>query len=109
MNKATIEESRKVIEQSGRLKKLTLLATLFIPLSFSSSLLGINIDLLGQNAVRFWWLFVLCIPIVLFAYIFLSLELSGSEAVPGKVLERMSQSEADMTDGRSDKDLSCIV
>jgi hypothetical protein len=40
---------------------------------------------------------------------FLSLELSGSEAVPGKVLERMSQCEADMTDGRSDKDLSCIV
>ncbi|PYH83975.1 hypothetical protein BO82DRAFT_29810 [Aspergillus uvarum CBS 121591] len=69
MNKATIEESRKAIEQSERLKKLTLLATLFIPLSFSSSLLGMNIDLLGQNAVRFWWFFVLCVPITLFAYI----------------------------------------
>ncbi|RAK77164.1 uncharacterized protein BO72DRAFT_468737 [Aspergillus fijiensis CBS 313.89] len=69
MNKATIEESRKAIEQSERLKRLTLLATLFIPLSFSSSLLGMNIDLLGQNAVRFWWFFVLCVPITLFAYI----------------------------------------
>lgn len=69
MNKATIEESRKAIEQSGRLKKLTLLATLFIPLSFSSSLFGMNIDLLGQNTVRFWWFFVLCIPVTLFAYI----------------------------------------
>lgn len=70
MNKATIEESRKAIEQSGRVKKLTILATLFIPLNFSSSLFGMNIDLLQQNAVRFWWFFVLCAPITLFAYIF---------------------------------------
>ena len=70
MNKATIVESRKAIEQSGRLKKLTLLATLFIPLSFSSSLFGMNIDLLGQSTVSYWWFFVLCIPITLFAYIF---------------------------------------
>ncbi|KAL4744599.1 hypothetical protein BDW72DRAFT_208891 [Aspergillus terricola var. indicus] len=69
MNKATIEESRRAIEQSERLKRLTLLATLFIPLTFSSSLLGMNIDLLGQNTVKFWWFFVLCIPITMFAYI----------------------------------------
>ncbi|KAJ5715178.1 uncharacterized protein N7483_012359 [Penicillium malachiteum] len=68
MNKATIEESRKAIEQSGRLKRLTLLATLFIPVSFSSSLMGMNIDLLGQNTVKFWWFFVLCVPITLMAY-----------------------------------------
>ncbi|EEQ29247.1 conserved hypothetical protein [Microsporum canis CBS 113480] len=70
MNKAAIEESHKAIEQSERLKKLTLLATLFIPLSFTSSLLGMNIDLLGQKAVKFWWFFVLCIPITLLAYTF---------------------------------------
>ncbi|KAJ5948679.1 hypothetical protein N7454_001986 [Penicillium verhagenii] len=70
MNKATIEESRKAIEQSKRVKRLTLLATLFIPLNFSSSLLGMNIDLLGQNAVKSWWFFVLCIPITLLAYSF---------------------------------------
>ena len=68
MNKATIEESRKAIEQSARLKRLTLLATLFIPLSFTSSIMGMNIDLLGQNSVKFWWFFVLCLPITLFAY-----------------------------------------
>ncbi|KAJ9300379.1 hypothetical protein DTO217A2_7959 [Paecilomyces variotii] len=70
MNKATIEESRKAIEQSERLKKLTLLATLFIPLNFTSSLMGMNIDVLVQNAVNFWWFFVLCVPITLFAYAF---------------------------------------
>ncbi|KAJ6027967.1 hypothetical protein N7540_003543 [Penicillium herquei] len=63
INKATIKESHKAIE-------LTLLATLFIPLSFSSSLLGINIDILRQNVVNFWWFFVLCVPITLVAYSF---------------------------------------
>lgn len=31
-----------------------ILATLFITPGFSSSLLGMNIDLLEQNAVKFW-------------------------------------------------------
>jgi hypothetical protein len=69
MNNAAIEESRKAIEQSERLKKLTLLATFFIPLTFSTSLFGMNVDLLGQEGVRFWWFFVLCVPITLSAYI----------------------------------------
>jgi Mg2+ and Co2+ transporter CorA len=69
MNKASIDESRKAMEQSERLKKLTLLATLFIPLSFSTSLFGMNIDILGQGTVSFWWFFVLCVPITLCAYI----------------------------------------
>ncbi|KAJ3580212.1 hypothetical protein NPX13_g352 [Xylaria arbuscula] len=70
MNKATIEESRKAIEQSERLKKLTILATLFIPLNFSSSLFGMNIEILGQGHLAFWWFLVLCVPITLLAYIF---------------------------------------
>lgn len=70
MNKATIEESRKAIEQSERVKKLTILATLFIPLNFTSSLFGMNIEILGQGHLAFWWFFVLCVPITLFAYIF---------------------------------------
>ncbi|KAI1813642.1 hypothetical protein GGS20DRAFT_469684 [Poronia punctata] len=70
MNVTAIEESRKAIEQSGRVKKLTLLATLFIPLSFTSGLFGMNLNLLGQSSVKWWWFFVLCIPITLFAYVF---------------------------------------
>ena len=69
MNRATIEESRRAIEQSERLKRLTLLATFFIPLSFSASLFGMNIDVLGQSEVKIWWFFVLCVPITLCAYI----------------------------------------
>ena len=69
MNKATIEESRRAIEQSERLKKLTLLATFLIPLSFCTSLFGMNLDVLRQSTVELWWFFVLCVPITLCAYI----------------------------------------
>ena len=70
MNKATVEESRKAVEQSERLKKLTVLAALFIPLSFSASLFSMNVDLLKQNSVSFWWFIVICVPITLSACIF---------------------------------------
>lgn len=69
MNKATIEESRKAIEQSGRVRRLTMLATLFIPLSFCTSVFGMNINLLGQSTVQVWWFFLLCVPITVFAYV----------------------------------------
>ena len=69
MNKATIDESRKGIEQSERLKRLTVLATFFIPLSFCSSLFGMNLDILSQSTVRFWWFFVLCVPVTSLTYI----------------------------------------
>ena len=60
-NHASIEQLRKAIEQSERTKKLKLLATFFIPLGFTCSLLG-------QSKVGLWWFFVVCVPITLFAY-----------------------------------------
>ena len=109
MNKATIEESRKAIEQSGRVRKLTLLATLFIPLSFTASLLGMNIDLLGQNAVKFWWFFVLCIPITLFAYTFYLWDIQLLRRFWARIWKGCSGVRGDMTVGRNEKDPSHIV
>jgi len=91
MNKATIEESRRAIEQSGRLKKLTLLATFFIPLSFSTSLFGMNIDILGQSTVKFWWFFCLVYSNHSVCLHCLSLGLSGSQTVLDELLEGMSR------------------
>ncbi|CAG8189722.1 unnamed protein product, partial [Penicillium nalgiovense] len=94
---------------SARLKKLTLLATLFIPLTFSSSLLGMNIDLLGQNAVRFWWYFVLCVPITLFAYIIYLWDFQVLRRCWVRFWKRCRDVRRDLTVGRSDKDPSHIV
>ncbi|CAG7964269.1 unnamed protein product [Penicillium salamii] len=109
MNKATIEESRKAIEQSERLKRLTLLATLFIPLTFSSSLLGMNIDLLGQNAVRFWWFFVLCIPATMFTCMIYLWDWRVLKRCWVVFWKRCFGFRRDMTAERGEKDPSHIV
>jgi hypothetical protein len=109
MNKAAIEESRKAIEQSERLKKLTLLATFFIPLTFSSSLFGMNIDLLGQNGVRFWWFFVLCIPITMSAYVLYLWDLQILKRCWVRFRKGCRRGRRDKTAERNDKDPSHIV
>lgn len=109
MNKAAIEESRKAIEQSERLKKLTLLATFFIPLTFSASLFGMNIDLLGQNGVRFWWFFVLCIPITLSAYIVYLWDFQLLKRCWMRLRKGCRCFRRDKTAERSDKDPSHVV
>lgn len=70
MNKSMVLESRKAIEQAERVRKLTLLATVFIPLTFSTSVFGMNLKVLGQGEVDFWWFIVFSIPIVCLAYVF---------------------------------------
>jgi Mg2+ and Co2+ transporter CorA len=109
MNQVTIEESRKAIKQSERVKKLTILATLFIPLNFSSSLFGMNVDLLQQNAVRFWWFFVLCAPITLFAYIFYLWDYPSLQRFWVKLWKGLRHVWGDKRVGRSEKDPSQIV
>ncbi|KAI0441440.1 hypothetical protein F4803DRAFT_418273 [Xylaria telfairii] len=109
MNKATIEESRKAIEQSERVKKLTLLATLFIPLNFSSSLFGMNIDILGQGPVAFWWFFVLCVPITLFAYVFYLWDLQALAGYWERLWRKCRGFRQGMTTMKKDKDPTYIV
>ncbi|KAH8431047.1 uncharacterized protein LDX57_008708 [Aspergillus melleus] len=109
MNKATIEESRKAIEQSERLKKLTLLATLFIPLTFSSSLLGMNIDLLGQNAVKYWWFFVLCVPTTLAACMFYLWDTLVLKRYWAKFWKRCRALKMNLTHEKGEKDPSHLV
>jgi len=70
MNKSLVLESRRAIEQTERVKKLTLLATFFIPLTFSTSVFGMNLKVFGQGNVAFWWFIVFSVPITLLAYIF---------------------------------------
>ncbi|KAI4860204.1 hypothetical protein F4820DRAFT_119304 [Hypoxylon rubiginosum] len=49
MNRAMILESRRTMGQSKRLKKLTLLATYFIPLTFTALIFGMDFELFGQG------------------------------------------------------------
>ncbi|KAF2665941.1 hypothetical protein BT63DRAFT_434002 [Microthyrium microscopicum] len=109
MNKATIDESRKAIEQSERLKKLTMLATLFIPLGFSTSLFGMNVDILGQGTVRFWWFFVLCVPITLSAYTAYLWDFQALRRSCKSFWKECCGVRRGMIGGRGEKELSHIV
>ncbi len=68
MNKTMILEARKGMEQTSRMKKLTLLATYFIPLTFSASLFGMNFKVLGQGEQPVWWYFVFAVPLTVLTY-----------------------------------------
>ncbi|KAN0095891.1 hypothetical protein V8E51_016602 [Hyaloscypha variabilis] len=69
-NRAIIVESRKAIEQSERVKKLTMLASFFVPLSFSTSVFGMNFREFGQGRLSVWLFAVVSIPIILVSLCF---------------------------------------
>lgn len=55
-NNAMIVESRRAIQQTQRTAKLTLLAFLYIPASFTTSLFGMNLVHFGtEGGVSIWW------------------------------------------------------
>ncbi|KAK4443192.1 hypothetical protein QBC34DRAFT_213421 [Podospora aff. communis PSN243] len=70
MNRAMLLESKRAIEQSERMKKLTLLATYFIPLTFTASLFGMNFDVLGQSELPVWWYLVFAAPFTILTHVF---------------------------------------
>ena len=70
MNRSVVLESRKAIEQTDRVKKLTFLATFFIPLSFTASLFGMNFQVFGQGHLGIWIFPTVAVPITLLTYAF---------------------------------------
>jgi hypothetical protein len=57
MSRAGIVESNKAIEQAKEVTKLTRLAFVFIPLSFVSSFLGMNLGPFAESAAYGLWIF----------------------------------------------------
>lgn len=66
MNEIVIAESRGAMVQATRLGKLTFLAFVFVPLSFTTSFFGMNLKELGAgpNSLSIWSWFALTFPLV---------------------------------------------
>lgn len=77
MNNAMIKESREAIAQAGGVAKLTRLAFLFIPLSFTTSFWGMNFKQLGTGNQDIRWCFIMLFPIFIIAMIFMKYEVSN--------------------------------
>lgn len=55
---ASLRESQMAIKQNERVKQLTQLAFIFIPLSFVTSLFGMNVTALGTGSAMVWMVVV---------------------------------------------------
>ena len=64
MSSASISESRKAMALQERMGKLTLLAFLFVPLSFTTSFFGMNFKELNAQVISIWTWFVMAIPVI---------------------------------------------
>lgn len=71
-NGINIEESRRAVKQNKNLARLTFLATIFIPLNFTSSFLSISPDFASAHQ-SIWLFFVIGIPITIFSLIVVDL------------------------------------
>jgi len=66
---ADYQESVKGVANAERVEKLTLLATIFIPLSFTCSLFGMNFSVFGQGHVSIWVFFPTAAVVLILSYI----------------------------------------
>jgi Mg2+ and Co2+ transporter CorA len=55
MSSMSISESKKAISQAERVGKLTFLAFIFVPLSFTASFFGMNVKEFGESTSLWWW------------------------------------------------------
>ncbi|KAI9685648.1 MAG: hypothetical protein M1820_010757 [Bogoriella megaspora] len=67
MNNALLAESREAKLQALGLKKLTIVAFIFIPLSFTTSFFGMNFEVFGQGPLSIWIFFIVAAPMSLFS------------------------------------------
>lgn len=69
--RVVLAESRKAIELSEKVAKLTRLAFIFVPLSFTSSLFGMNLQPLVDERYSLWLWFAVSAPILIFSWVFM--------------------------------------
>jgi hypothetical protein len=62
---AQLEEARKAIQEAEQTRRLTLLAFFYLPLTFTTSIFGMNIRELGQGGTRIWLAIVVGVVVLL--------------------------------------------
>ncbi|KAM0129352.1 hypothetical protein ACHAP3_007857 [Botrytis cinerea] len=69
---SAVEESRKAIQQANDVKALTVLATVYIPLSFVAGVFGMNVKELNSGIdVDIWLYFAISIPVTIASMVLL--------------------------------------
>ena len=71
MQNLQVRESKEQIKEARSVTNLTRLAFVFIPLSFTASVFGVNVKQLGQGDVSIWVFFVTSLPVFAISVILL--------------------------------------
>lgn len=89
MNTIVILESEKAINQSERIRKLTFLAFIFAPLSFTTSFFGMNVNGLQGLSILFWCLmsFVVLVLAVGFMYLDVQMQWGRVKGLVGRLVQ----------------------
>ncbi|KAL6714328.1 hypothetical protein ACLMJK_007751 [Lecanora helva] len=77
MSTAAIAESQQAILQAKQVRRLTALAFLYIPLSFTTSFFGMNLKIFGSGSLRMWTWIAVSGPLLLVTYAALALSDPG--------------------------------
>jgi len=70
MNYVMLAESRQAISQGQRVAKLTMLAFMYVPISFTTSFFGMNVTQIVSGELSIWIWFVTSIPIFILSFSF---------------------------------------
>lgn len=69
---SVLEESKRSVGMAKTVQRLTVIGTVFIPLSFVCSVWGMNFKQLGSGSQSIWLLFASAAPVVLLSYVIYS-------------------------------------
>ncbi|KAL9095195.1 MAG: hypothetical protein Q9165_002451 [Trypethelium subeluteriae] len=69
MNNANVKEARQAMSQAEVVAKLTRLAFIFVPMSFTSGFFGMNVVQFGTGRLGLWVWFVVTIPVLTLALV----------------------------------------
>nr|POE75757.1 glutamyl-trna(gln) amidotransferase subunit a [Quercus suber] len=99
MGSVLLAENRQAIAQGKRVTKLTFIAFLYIPLSFTTSFFGMNVEQLGTEGVPIWAWAIMTVPVLLLTVLVYFLDVQTATTWIRKLWSRVART-AGATDSR---------
>ncbi|KAK3935818.1 hypothetical protein QBC46DRAFT_42372 [Diplogelasinospora grovesii] len=91
MNNAMVKESRDAMDQAKGVAKLTRLAFIFVPLSFTASFFGMNFVQFGQGSLDLWIWFAVSTPIFVVSLLSMKYDITGGSTKAARRPAAVSQ------------------
>jgi hypothetical protein len=91
MNNNMLAESKQAISQAKRVTRLTFIAFIYIPLSFTTSFFGMNIKQLNEGLIPIWVWIATSIPVLVLTLVVFFFDLKMVKVTCGRVVHRLTR------------------